>query len=414
MVRNVKVGLFLLIGLIVAGILIFLVGDERHMFQRHATLHTTFNDVAGLKVGSPVRMGGLDVGQVETITFGTSDSDRRIHVTFTMISDQLQRIRSDSRVSIASKGLLGDKALDVSMGTAAGRALGNGATVASEESDDLAGAMRAAAQAATRINAVLADVSRLTGTLASPQTTADLQAALHNLTVISGQVATGPGPAHDLLTSEPMARRIDAMMASVQSTAAHASSTMDQVDALARDARTGHGLVHALIYDREGEAMVRNLASAANEVGAITRDVRTGNGGLHQVIYGTDLAQTLANLNQVTTQTNALMTDIRAGRGTLGALLVDPSLYEDIKSLVGNVQRNEVLRALVRYSIHQDDAARPNVGVTPPAAPAGANQRVLPAATPGAMGQRTIARPAAARPAARPMVRPAPPVSPAP
>ena len=107
MVRNVKVGLFLLIGLIVAGILIFLVGDERHMFQRHATLHTTFNDVAGLKVGSPVRMGGLDVGQVETITFGTSDSDRRIHVTFTMISDQLQRIRSDSRVSIASKGLLG-------------------------------------------------------------------------------------------------------------------------------------------------------------------------------------------------------------------------------------------------------------------------------------------------------------------
>jgi len=248
-----------------------------------------------------------------------------------------------------------------------------------------------------------ADVARLTGAIASPQSTADLQAALHDVSTITHQIATGPGPAHEMLTSEAMARRIDAMMASVQSTATHASSTMDQVDALAREARTGHGLVHALIYDREGETMVRNLASAANEVGAITRDVRTGNGGLHQVIYGTDLAQTLANLNQVTTQTNALMTDIRAGRGTLGALLVDPSLYEDIKSLVGNVQRNEVLRALVRYSIHQDDGARPNVTATP-AAPAGANQRVLPTATPAGMGQRTIARPAA-----RPAVRPAAP-----
>jgi phospholipid/cholesterol/gamma-HCH transport system substrate-binding protein len=53
------------------------------------------------------------------------------------------------------------------------------------------------------------------------------------------------------------------------------------------------------------------------------------------------------------------MKDIRAGRGTLGALLVDPSLYEDIKTLVGNVQRNEVLRALVRYAIRPASAARP-------------------------------------------------------
>jgi ABC-type transporter Mla subunit MlaD len=74
-------------------------------------------------------------------------------------------VRSDSRVSIASKGLLGDKALDVTMGAAAGRALANGATVVSEESDDMAGALRAASQAAVRVNAVLEDVSRVTATL---------------------------------------------------------------------------------------------------------------------------------------------------------------------------------------------------------------------------------------------------------
>ena len=80
---------------------------------------------------------------------------------------------------------------------------------------------------------------------------------------------------------------------------AHASGTMDNGDGLVRDARTGTGLVHALIYDRQGGAMVRSLAGAAEEVGAITRDLRTGNGGLHQVIYGTDLSQALANVNQI-------------------------------------------------------------------------------------------------------------------
>jgi phospholipid/cholesterol/gamma-HCH transport system substrate-binding protein len=49
---------------------------------------------------------------------------------------------------------------------------------------------------------------------------------------------------------------------------------------------------------------------------------------------------------------------IRAGKGTLGAFLVDPSVYEDIKQLVGNVDRSQVLRAFVRYSIREDEAKR--------------------------------------------------------
>jgi phospholipid/cholesterol/gamma-HCH transport system substrate-binding protein len=54
---------------------------------------------------------------------------------------------------------------------------------------------------------------------------------------------------------------------------------------------------------------------------------------------------------------------VKAGRGTVGGLLVDPSVYEDIKSLVGNVERNHVLRALVRYSIKQNEEQRPHAEV---------------------------------------------------
>jgi phospholipid/cholesterol/gamma-HCH transport system substrate-binding protein len=64
---------------------------------------------------------------------------------------------------------------------------------------------------------------------------------------------------------------------------------------------------------------------------------------------------------------------MKAGRGTIGALLVDPTVYEDVKSLVGNVERNQVLRALVRYSIKQNEDkphAEVKAGTPAPAKPA--------------------------------------------
>jgi phospholipid/cholesterol/gamma-HCH transport system substrate-binding protein len=57
----------------------------------------------------------------------------------------------------------------------------------------------------------------------------------------------------------------------------------------------------------------------------------------------------------VSDDVRVIVANIRAGKGTLGALLVDPSLYEDIRATVGNVQRSEVLRALVRYTIKKDE-----------------------------------------------------------
>jgi phospholipid/cholesterol/gamma-HCH transport system substrate-binding protein len=43
-------------------------------------------------------------------------------------------------------------------------------------------------------------------------------------------------------------------------------------------------------------------------------------------------------------------------------MLVDPSLYDDLKGVVGNVERSAVLKALVRYSIGSDDRRKPAEG----------------------------------------------------
>jgi phospholipid/cholesterol/gamma-HCH transport system substrate-binding protein len=104
----------------------------------------------------------------------------------------------------------------------------------------------------------------------------------------------------------------------------------------------------------------------ADELTTTLKGVHDGNGLAHSVIYGDDSSQqVMSNLNQASTDFRQIMSDMRAGKGTLGALLVDPSVYEDVKLMLGNVQRNQALRALVRYSIKRDEKS-PSVEVRDP------------------------------------------------
>ncbi|MDB4996745.1 MAG: Mce family protein, partial [Myxococcaceae bacterium] len=90
-----------------------------------------------------------------------------------------------------------------------------------------------------------------------------------------------------------------------------------------------------------------------------------GNGLVHTLVYGdTDTQHLMTNVNAMSDDLREVVHGLKTGKGTLGALLVDPSVYEDIKAVVGNVERNQVLRALVRYSIKADET-RPAPKVEP-------------------------------------------------
>ncbi len=362
-----RVGVFVALGLLVASALIFVIGEERNMFQSHARLRTSFTNTGGLRVGSPVRMGGITVGTVTSVRFGTTNNDPRLYVDFELTREALIRVRRNSIAEIGSKGLLGDKALDVSIGDPSQPAVENNGVIEGRSEDALADAMRNAGAILSRANTVLDNVIAATRPLANPQLSADLVALVHDLRVVGDQVATGNGTVGQLLRDQQMANDIRSTLHSARNAVGSVERATGQVEALARDARTGRGLVHALVYDERGGQAIGRLGEAAGELAAITRDVRTGNGGLHQLIYGDELSGAVRDVRQITGGVRDIVQDVRRGRGTIGALLTDPSLYEDLKSLVGNVSRNEVLRAMVRYSIRTNErdaqptpAARPS------------------------------------------------------
>jgi hypothetical protein len=54
---------------------------------------------------------------------------------------------------------------------------------------------------------------------------------------------------------------------------------------------------------------------------------------------------------------NSIFTKVDKGHGTLGALINDPSLYDDLKALLGGANRNRVLKYFVRKSVEESREA---------------------------------------------------------
>jgi phospholipid/cholesterol/gamma-HCH transport system substrate-binding protein len=365
--REVKVGIFVLIGLIVAGAIIFMVGDERRVFDKHYRLHAAFEDVAGLKPGAPVRMGGVDVGTVEDVRF-VNPKDKRLHVYFTIVRIAYERVRDDSSVTIANKGLLGDKMLEISQGSDGRPKIPDGGEINAVPPQDFSRFIQKADEIADLAKKTLSNLELATKVAADPKVAEDMKGTLSAVRILLTDAATHDGFIKRLTTDPQLANHLDHVFVE----AAKAGKSFDQVakevQILLKQAKDGPGFAHTVLYSKDGEVIAKSMAKAADELAKTMEAIRTGKGAAHELVYGEDGGKLTNDVSAILKDVKAIVADVRAGKGTVGALLTDPSLYEDAKSILGNVERNQVLRAIVRYTIKQDES-KPGVGTQPPPSP---------------------------------------------
>jgi phospholipid/cholesterol/gamma-HCH transport system substrate-binding protein len=357
--RSFKVGIFVLLGLILIGAATFMIGNERQLWDRHALFHAAFGDVGGLKPGSPIRMGGIDVGTVKSVEHGTDVNDRRIHVTLSIVRGEADRLRADTTAQIENKGLLGDKMVTLST-DGVGPPLAEGGELKTKEAVDFASTLGTLANKASH---ALTNVDEATSAINDPALKDDLKESVTDLRLILDGLARKDSAAHRLLMDPTEGAKLDRALTNLEASSDELRAATANARALTEQVKTGPGLAHALIYDG---ALSEHAAGAVAEVHKDLEAIRTGNGLAHSLLYGdSDSQRVMSNVNAMSDDLRAIVHDVRQGKGTLGALLVDPSVYEDIRGLVGNVERNEVLRALVRYSIKADEKDDRAPKVTP-------------------------------------------------
>ncbi len=122
---ELKVGVFVFIGLVILAIFILMVGKIKTWAAGYE-VNTTFNFVNGVKVGAPVRYAGVDVGEVKRILINFEGESSKPKITVVSWIRNDIRIPQDSKVWVNTLGLLGEKYIEIMPGKEVMLALGSG------------------------------------------------------------------------------------------------------------------------------------------------------------------------------------------------------------------------------------------------------------------------------------------------
>jgi len=160
---QMRVGIFLVIGLILISGSIFLLGADRAFFKRYTTLHAHFEQVQGLAEGSVVSFSGITVGNVKDIRI----LPERNLIDLVMLIDNefMPRVTEGSMVEIRTQGALGDKFIFIIPGDPKAKPLKDGSVISVAKATDLIGIISERGSEAEKIFDILNEIHRFTKTL---------------------------------------------------------------------------------------------------------------------------------------------------------------------------------------------------------------------------------------------------------
>jgi phospholipid/cholesterol/gamma-HCH transport system substrate-binding protein len=351
----VRAGLFVAGALFLAALIIFLIGKEGRLFEKHLPYHGAFDNVEGLNLDSPVRLGGLNVGRVAAITFSPDLGDKRIQVQIEISAKFAERLRADSVARIGSRGVLGDKVIDISLGSADSPRIPVGGEIATGSSGDITSLLKTSGEIMDNALAITRDLREGIAAYTHPQVRSDVAGLIKSAREVFQGIASGNGAAHALLYDRRTAQELSEFLAAAGGAAKRFDQSMARVEQLLAEAQHGHGAAHALFYDPKGAQAIAGLGSAAGELAILLHDSRESpNSAVHQLVYG-DAKGMFANLGSAAADIKKITSKIASGEGSLGGIINDPTVYEDLRTILGSVKRNTILRALVRYSISNEE-----------------------------------------------------------
>ena len=114
--RLAGVGVFVLGGLVLFSIGLFMIGDRQMAFAKKFTVYTEFKRITGLQPGAIVRVSGAKAGSIKQILPPQSPNGK-FRVRLEITEDLHQLVRTDSLATIETEGLVGGSYLGIGMGT---------------------------------------------------------------------------------------------------------------------------------------------------------------------------------------------------------------------------------------------------------------------------------------------------------
>ena len=231
--RNFMVGLFVLAGLVLFTIGLFLIGNRHEAFARHVEYYAEFTNLSGLTKGGKVQVAGMDAGQIIDIAVPPTPSSKfRVHLR---IKDNLHGlVRADSVVTVGTEGVVGNTFLLVHPGSPGAPAALPQSTLPSKEPTELADLLDQGKGVMTDTDTTIKNVNGLVTSVGGNLNGAlkDVRTTVGNANDVIVGLKEGRGPAGMLLRDQELAGQIRQTVANTQQATASLNHASGQADAL--------------------------------------------------------------------------------------------------------------------------------------------------------------------------------------
>lgn len=299
---NLKVGIFVLVAIFVFLIGIFTISGDSTLFAKKYIIKTSFENTSGLLPGAYVRLSGVQIGAIKTINFPQNNESNSIEVIMEVNENGFDRITPDSTAKINTEGLLGAKYIEIQRGV--------NFSAKMKEGGYLEG------QAPFEIQEIVDQSKEL----------------LTNIVKISDNMNN----IIETFSDETNLAKFEETLSSVK-------ESSESFKEILKGIETEKGTLNALIYDVEFKNNIKSSLKSFNELSNLLSEAGEK---INEGKSFEDITETIKNIREITEALNG-------GEGTLGALLIDPSVHDSLKGVLGEAERSKFVRAAVKYMLEE-------------------------------------------------------------
>ncbi len=289
---QLKVGGIILGSMAVLAVAVYKLGQAANLFSKRYELVAYLPQANGLRTGGTVFVAGQFAGTIKAIEFLPVDNDttKNLRLRLAVDANLKDQIRSDSKAKVRTLGLLGDKVVDISIGTPRYNVLNSGDTIAVAPSLDYEAVLT---QAASAVN--------------------DMVGLTHDMRQLTGGLIKGEGTIGQLITNR---RLYDEFV-----------GTMGRANGMLARFENPNGSFGKMLND---PSMYNHFVKVLESADSLVVAMNDKNGTIGKLLRNDTL---YTHIVQMAQSGDSLMKMLSSGNGLAGRLLNDPTLYDKLNKL---------------------------------------------------------------------------------
>jgi phospholipid/cholesterol/gamma-HCH transport system substrate-binding protein len=329
--KNLIVGIFVTIGLTIFIVTIYLVGKKENIFGSPVKVSAIFEDVQGLREGDKVRLSGIDIGNVSSLSFM---QDNHVFVQMNLDAELVKFVMKDSRVTIGSEGLMGSKVVMIIPGSMTSQPVNEFDTLVTVEQ--------------VSIDDILIEVNKSSENIAIVSS---------ELISITQKINRGDGIFGKIFTDTTLTRNLDDATRNI-------SYITENLYDISEKVNQGQGIVGKLFADSmltsELGSAGQNMDEIANNIREITEKINQGEGIFGRMFTDTALTNNLfltsKNLQETSNSLSTLAAKLSNDSSALNMFINDPSFADSLSVLMerlntGIIETTEAADAVQRSGL---------------------------------------------------------------